>query len=75
MLKVNIVDDALIMGNSEMEKTLILLTKLDTRKILVNCRSIQTVESNPDTVIILNGGRKLLVKESLEEIWKMIQEG
>ena len=47
----------------------------DTRKILVNARSIQTVESNPDTVIILSGGRKLLVKESLEEIWKLIQEG
>ena len=58
-----------------MEKCLLLLTKLDTRKILVNARTIQTVESNPDTVIILSGGRKLLVKESLEEIWEMIQEG
>ncbi len=57
-----------------MEKSLLLLTKMDTRKILVNTRSIQTVESNPDTVIILSGGRKLLVKESLEEIWKLIQE-
>jgi flagellar protein FlbD len=58
-----------------MEKSILLLTKMDTRKILVNARTIQTVESNPDTVIILSGGRKLLVKESLEEIWKMIQEG
>lgn len=58
-----------------MEKNILLLTKMDTRKILVNTRSIQTVESNPDTVIILSGGRKLLVKESLEEIWKLIQEG
>ncbi|MCR5556858.1 MAG: flagellar FlbD family protein [Butyrivibrio sp.] len=54
---------------------MLLLTKMDTRKILVNTRSIQTVESNPDTVIILSGGRKLLVKESLEEIWNLIQEG
>ena len=53
---------------------IVLLTKLDTRKILVNTSCIQTVESNPDTVIILDGGRKLLVKESLEDIWKMIQE-
>ncbi len=58
-----------------MEKNILLLTKMDTRKILVNTRSIQTVESNPDTVIILSGGRKLLVKESLEEIWNLIQEG
>ena len=57
-----------------MEKNILLLTKMDTRKILVNTRNIQTVESNPDTVIILSGGRKLLVKESLEEIWKLIQE-
>ena len=58
-----------------MEKRMLLLTKMDTRKILINTRSIQTIESNPDTVIILSGGRKLLVKESLEEIWKLIQEG
>ncbi len=56
-----------------MEKSVLLLTKMDTRKILVNVRNIQIVESNPDTVIILAGGRKLLVKESLEEIYHMIQ--
>ncbi len=63
-----------LLGIYAMEKSLLLLTKMDTRKILVNARSIQTVESNPDTVIILSGGRKLLVKESLEEIWQLIQE-
>ena len=57
-----------------MAKGIVLLTKMDTRKIMVNLSCIETVESNPDTVIILDGGRKLLVKESLEDIWKMIQE-
>ena len=57
-----------------MEKNVLMLTKLDTRKILVNKRWIQTVESNPDTVIILSGGRKLLVKETLEEIYQMLQD-
>ncbi|WP_196805045.1 flagellar FlbD family protein [Butyrivibrio sp. VCB2006] len=52
-----------------------MLTKLDTRKILVNVQNIQTVEANPDTVIFLGGGKKLLVKESLEEIYNMLQEG
>jgi flagellar protein FlbD len=52
-----------------------MLTKLDTRKILVNVQNIQLVEANPDTVIILGGGKKLLVKESLEEIYNMLQEG
>lgn len=50
------------------------LTKLDTRKMLLNVASIETVEANPDTVIILNSGRKLLVKESLDEIYKLIKE-
>ncbi len=57
-----------------MKKGMLLLTKMDTRKILVNSTCIQTVEANPDTVIILIGGRKLLVKESLEEICDLIQE-
>ena len=58
-----------------MEKQMLLLTKMDTRKILINTRCIQTIESNPDTVIILSGGRKLIVKESLDDIVAMIQEG
>lgn len=50
------------------------LTKMDTRKILLNISSIETVEANPDTIIILNSGRKLLVKENPDEIYKMIKE-
>ncbi len=57
-----------------MGHNIVQLTKLDMRKILVNTSCIQTVESNPDTVIILIGGRKLLVKESSEEIWNLLQE-
>ena len=49
------------------------LTKLDTRKILLNADTIETVEANPDTVIILQSGRKLLVKESVEEINKLVK--
>ena len=64
-----------IRGEAVMEKQMLLLTKMDTRKILINTRCIQTIESSPDTVIILSGGRKLIVKESLEEIVQMIQEG
>lgn len=49
------------------------LTKLDTRKILLNADTIETVEANPDTVIILQSGRKLLVKESVEEISRLVK--
>ncbi len=57
-----------------MQKSVLKLTKMDARKILVNVRCIQTIESNPDTVIILDGGKKILVKESLDEIYDMLQE-
>ena len=49
------------------------LTKLDTRKILLNADTIETVEANPETVIILQSGRKLLVKESVEEINRLVK--
>ncbi|WP_034452319.1 flagellar FlbD family protein [Butyrivibrio sp. AE2032] len=52
--------------------SIIELTKLDTRKIYINADLIETVEANPDTVIILMSGRKLLVKEKPEEIYKII---
>lgn len=48
------------------------LTKLDTRKILINPDMIETVEGTPDTVLILYSGRKLLVKESPKEIYDLI---
>ncbi len=48
------------------------LTKLDTRKILINPDTIETVEGNPDTVIVLQSGRKVLVKEDINEIKELI---
>ena len=51
------------------------LTKLDTRKILINADLIETVEATPDTVIIMMSGRKLIVKEKPEEIYKIINTG
>ena len=55
-----------------MNKGVIELTKMDTRKILINPSLIETVESNPDTVVVLSTGRKLIVKESMEDIYSLI---
>ena len=63
-----------MLTGEKMSKNIIQLTKMDTRKILVNVSSIETVEANPDTVIILSTGRKLLVKESLEDIYKIMND-
>ena len=45
---------------------------MDTRKILINPDLIETVEGNPDTVLVLHSGRKVLVKEDVETIYKLI---
>ena len=56
----------------EIMSKIIELTKLDTRKILINPDMIETVEGNPDTVLVLQSGRKVLVKEDIGEIYKLI---
>ena len=56
----------------EIMSRIIELTKLDTRKILINPDMIETVEGNPDTVLVLQSGRKVLVKEDIDEIYKLI---
>ncbi|WP_026669935.1 flagellar FlbD family protein [Butyrivibrio sp. AE3006] len=50
------------------------ITKMDGRAILVNEDLIETVEANPDTVIIMANGRKLIVQETISEIMKKCNE-
>ena len=49
------------------------LTKLNDDKVLVNTDLIEVVETTPDTVVTLNTGRKLIVKESRQEIRKIVE--
>ena len=44
------------------------LTKLNDIKFSVNPELIEIVETTPDTVITLTTGRKLIVKESRQDI-------
>jgi flagellar protein FlbD len=56
-------------AHPEQGKTpLILLTRLDNSKILVNLESIKFIESTPDTLVVFLNGDSLIVRESLEEI-------
>ncbi len=50
------------------------ITRMDGRIILVNENLIETVESTPDTVVIMANGRKLIVQESVSEIMKRCNE-
>jgi flagellar protein FlbD len=54
--------------------TMLELTKIDGAKILVNAEEIETVESNFDTVINFKSSKKLIVKESQQEIQKLFIE-
>lgn len=45
---------------------MIMLTKLDNQKILVNLETIKYLEAVPDTLIFFTNGESLIVKESLE---------
>jgi flagellar protein FlbD len=49
------------------------LTKMSNIEITINCDLIETVEETPDTVITLTTGKKLLVKESRQEIINLVK--
>lgn len=45
---------------------MILLTKLNDQKVLINLETIKYIESVPDTLIFFTNGESVMVKESLE---------
>ncbi|HHX55708.1 MAG TPA: flagellar FlbD family protein [Clostridiales bacterium] len=51
---------------------MITLRKMDNSNITINCDFIITIEANPDTVITLSTGKKLIVKDTIEEITDLI---
>lgn len=49
------------------------LTKMDGRRVLVNPDLIELVEETPDTVILFTTGRKIIVKESRQEVKNLVK--
>ena len=49
------------------------VTKINDVKILVNQDLIEIVEETPDTVISLTTGKKIIVKESRQEIKNLVE--
>lgn len=47
---------------------MITVTKINDAEIIVNSELIEMVEASPDTAITLTTGRRIIVKESVEEI-------
>lgn len=48
------------------------LTKLNGKGIMLNADMIVSVEETPDTVVTLNTGSKLIVKESRQEVKNLV---
>lgn len=48
------------------------VTKLNEKKILINPELIEIVEETPDTVITFTNGKKIIVKESRQELKNLV---
>lgn len=53
---------------------MILLTKLDNTRILINLETVKYAESVPDTVLRFLNGDSVIVRESLEQIEASVLE-
>ncbi len=51
---------------------MILLTKIDGEKIVINADEIETVEIGHNSVVSLRSGRKYIVRESYEVITQLV---
>lgn len=48
------------------------VTRINETKMLINCDLIETVEETPDTVVTFTSGKKIIVKESRQEIRNLV---
>ena len=49
------------------------VTKYNGEKILINTDLMETVAETPDTVISLTTGKKIIVKESRQEVKNLVK--
>jgi flagellar protein FlbD len=47
---------------------MIFVTRYDGKKVVINSDLIEMIESTPDTMITMTTGRKINVKNSVEEV-------
>lgn len=51
---------------------MIKVTRLDNREIVVNADLVEFVESTPETIISTTTGKKVVVRESVDEVIKRV---
>ncbi len=49
------------------------VTKINGTKVLINPDLIELVEETPDTVVAFTTGRKIIVKESRQEVKNLVK--
>lgn len=49
------------------------ITKMNGQKVLVNPDLIELVEETPDTVVTLTTGRKIIIKESRQDVKNLVK--
>ena len=47
---------------------MIYVTRMDGKSLLVNAELLEAVEATPDTILTFTSGKKMVVKENVEEI-------
>ena len=52
---------------------MITLTHLKGEKIVLNADLIESLEATPDTVITLTTGKRIVVRESVQEVAKRVE--
>lgn len=55
------------------ERDMIEVTKLNGQKILINPDLLEIVEETPDSVLTLTTGKKIIVKESRQDIKNLVK--
>ena len=49
------------------------VTRLNGTTVLINSDLIETVEETPDTVVLFTTGRKIIIKESRQEVKNLVK--
>ncbi|MGI6113389.1 MAG: flagellar FlbD family protein [Mahellales bacterium] len=48
------------------------VTRLNGKKMVINCELIESVEATPDTVVTLSNGKKIVVKEDIDTLVQLV---
>ncbi len=52
---------------------MIKLTRLNDSLLVVNADHIELIDANPDTIVSLTTGHKIIVKESVDEVIERVK--